>query len=52
MKKPNVIHVLANGQRVETIEGKVIPEDNPVYEILFRAVTQKGEKWEKNSIAG
>lgn len=54
MRRPNIVHVLANGQRVESIEGKIIPEDNPVYEIIFRAAT-KGEnskKWEKDSLAG
>lgn len=37
MKKPTVIHVLANGKRVKSIEGHVVPADNPVYEVLLRA---------------
>lgn len=53
MRKPNIVHVLANGQRVETIEGHIIPEDNPVYEVILRAKRgEKSTKWEKDSIAG
>lgn len=37
MKKPTVIHVLANGKRVKSIEGHVVPANNPVYEVLLRA---------------
>lgn len=44
MKKPKIIHILANGQRVDSIEGHVIPADNPVYEIILR--TKTGEKHE------
>lgn len=42
MRKPKVVHILANGKRVKSIEGRVIPADNPVYEVLLRA--SKGEK--------
>ena len=34
--KPNIIHILANGERVDSIEGKKIPSDSPVYEILLK----------------
>ena len=40
-KKPNVIHILANGERVDSIEGKVIPSDSPVYEILLKGAKGK-----------
>lgn len=44
MKKPNVIHVLANGKHVKSIEGHVIPSDNPVYRIILEtSLTKKGE---------
>ena len=53
MRTPNIIHVLADGKRVNSIEGHVIPEDNPVYEIILRAKRgEKSKKWEKDSIAG
>lgn len=42
MKEPKIIHVLADGKRVDSIEGHVIPKDNPVYKIIFEAT--KGEK--------
>lgn len=43
MKKPTVIHVLANGKRVKSIEGHVVPADNPVYEVLLRTA-KRGNK--------
>ena len=42
MKKPKVVHILANGKRVKSIEGHVVPADNPVYEVMLRA--SKGVK--------
>ena len=44
MRKPKVVHILANGKRVKSIEGHVIPAENPVYEIILRSKT--GEKHE------
>ena len=44
MKKvPNIIHVLANGERVKDITGHKIPADNPVYEIIFKGAKGKCE---------
>ena len=37
MKQPKVVHILANGKRVKSIEGHVVPADNPVYEVMLRA---------------
>ena len=42
VKKPKVVHILANGKRVKNIEGHVVPADNPVYEVILRA--SKGVK--------
>ena len=42
MKKPKIVHVLANGKRVKSIEGHVIPGDNPVYEIILHSVVAPG----------
>lgn len=42
VKKPKVVHILANGKRVKSIEGHVVPADNPVYEVMLRA--SKGVK--------
>ena len=49
MKKPNIVHVLANGKRVNSIEGHVIPADNPVYRIIYEAslTTEKSGEVEK-----
>lgn len=46
MKKPKIVHILANGKRVKSIEGHVIPEDNAVYQIIF-AGQCKGREQEK-----
>ena len=35
MKKPKIVHVLADGRRTDSILGKVVPADNPVYEIIL-----------------
>lgn len=43
IKKPKVVHILANGKRVKSIEGHVVPADNPVYEVLLQAATAGGE---------
>jgi len=42
VKKPKVVHILANGKRVKSIEGHIVPADNPVYEVMFRV--SKGVK--------
>ena len=34
--EPKIVHILANGERVDSIEGKEIPADSPVYEILLK----------------
>ncbi len=36
MRKPNIKHILANGKRVKSIEGHVVPPDSPVYKILLQ----------------
>lgn len=36
MKKPKIIHVLADGTKVNSIAGKVVPGDNPVYEVILQ----------------
>jgi hypothetical protein len=40
-KKPEIIHILANGVRVETIKGHKIPSDNAVYEIVLKGTMGK-----------
>ena len=35
--QPKVIHILANGKKVKSIAGHVVPQDNPVYEVILRA---------------
>lgn len=39
--KPRVTHILANGERVSSIEGKVIPVTNTVYEQVLKGVSKK-----------
>lgn len=40
-KKPEIIHILANGERVRDITGHKIPSDNAVYEIVLKGATGK-----------
>lgn len=47
MRKPKVVNILANGKKVKSMEGHVIPADNPVYEVIFEI--SKGAKSEKIS---
>lgn len=41
--KPRVTHILANGERVSSIEGKKIPSNNAVYEMVLKGA-KKNEK--------
>ena len=53
MRKPKVIHILANGKRVKTIDGHVIPAENPVYAVILSSKVKEGEKneqWEKEIV--
>ena len=44
MKIPKIVHVLADGTRTDTIKGKVVPGDNPVYEIILQGNTSREKK--------
>jgi hypothetical protein len=44
MKKPKIVHVLANGKKVHSIAGKVVPGENPVYEVILKSVNKVGVK--------
>ena len=48
MKKPKIIHVLADGRKVKSIEGYVIPADNPVYRMLIEVAIQNGGENEEH----
>lgn len=43
MKKPKIVNILSNGKRVKSIEGHIIPGDNPVYEIILGTQKKQGE---------
>ena len=45
MRKPKVVNILANGKKVKSMEGHVIPAGNPVYEVIYGI--SKGAKSEK-----
>lgn len=38
---PKIIHVMANGERVDSIEGHVVPADNPAYRIILEAALER-----------
>lgn len=46
MKKPKIIHVMANGKHVNSIEGHVIPDNNPVYQVIFAGHNKEREREE------
>lgn len=53
MRKPKVVHILASGKRVKSIDGHVIPADNPVYAVILGTQQKEGEKketWEKDVV--
>lgn len=51
MKEPKIVHVLANGKRVKSIEGHVIPADNPVYKIIIDSKQTTGMNRELEKLA-
>lgn len=40
-QEPRVTHILANGERVSSIEGKKIPRNNAVYEQVLKGAKKK-----------
>ena len=40
-QEPKVTHILANGERVSSIEGKVISSNNAVYEQVLKGAKKK-----------
>lgn len=40
-QKPKATHILANGERVSSIEEKVIPSNNAVYEMVSKGAKKK-----------
>lgn len=45
--QPKIVHVLANGKRVDSIEGHVVPEGNPAYRIILEAALERKREQEK-----
>lgn len=43
-KEPKVIHVLANGKRVDSIEGHVVPADNLAYRLIVDVAKEEKRK--------
>ena len=43
-QEPKVINILANGERVSSIEGEVIPSNNAVYEQVLKGSNKKMKK--------
>ena len=40
-KEPTIVHVLADGRRVNSIEGYIVPADNTAYNVIVEAVKQQ-----------
>lgn len=43
MNKPKIVHVMANGQRLNDIKGHIVPADSAVYQVIFE-VSKGGNK--------
>ena len=41
MKKPKIVHVLADGSRTDSVAGKVIPADNAAYQVILSSRSAK-----------
>lgn len=52
MRKPNVVHIMADGSRIKSISGKVVPAENPVYKILIGSIQKQEEEegWKKEVV--
>ena len=44
MKKPTIVHVLANGKKVKSIKGHVVPADNAVYKVILEVSKGAGNE--------
>ena len=42
--KPQIIHVLANGKRVDSIEGHIVPVDNLAYRLIVDVAKEEKRK--------
>lgn len=43
-QKPKIIHVLADGRRVDSIEGHVVPADNLAYRLIVDVAKEEKRK--------
>lgn len=34
LREPKIIHILSNGNQVNSIAGKKIPANNPIYQVI------------------
>lgn len=41
-KEPTIVHILADGRRVKTVEGLTVPADNTAYNVIVEAAKQRG----------
>ena len=41
-KEPTIVHILADGRRVKTVEGLIVPADNTAYNVIVEAVKHNG----------
>ena len=40
-KEPTIVHILADGRRVKTVEGLTVPADNTAYNVIVEAVKKQ-----------
>ena len=37
-----VVHILSNGKQVDSIEGRTVPAENAVYQVIKKGVLRNG----------
>lgn len=44
--KPKIVHVMADGRKLDSIEGHVVPAGNAAYRIIYECAIREREKRE------
>ena len=45
--EPRIVHVLADGTKVNSIKGMIVPQDNNAYAVMVEAAKSRGDKWQQ-----
>ena len=48
-KEPRIIHILADGKKVKSIDGHIIPANNVAYNVILDAAKKRGTSWQQSA---